>query len=136
MVRAGGKHLRIYEYIRDHSAYKVTKQDVSNLLTRLCQEFRGEADDNLAVAEVLVGFRDANKDNVVSVDDSSSGETGAISLTTAHMRTLFVQYPIFQALSEFCQHFVVWSNAQVQRPVSSNLITNLVHDIKTGSHFT
>ncbi|KAG6975921.1 hypothetical protein JG688_00001912, partial [Phytophthora aleatoria] len=81
-----------YEYTRDHSAYKVTKRDVSNLLTRIRQEFRGGADEDLAAAEFSVGFRDANKDNIVSVNDTSSGETGANSLTTVHMRTLFVQY--------------------------------------------
>ncbi|KAG3245706.1 hypothetical protein PI124_g9546 [Phytophthora idaei] len=93
MVRAGGKGLRIYECIRDHSSYKVTKQDVSNLLVKIRKELRGEADDDLAVAEFLVEFGEEDKDNVISVDDTSSGETGAISLTTGRMRTVFAKFP-------------------------------------------
>ncbi|KAF1790137.1 hypothetical protein GQ600_13073 [Phytophthora cactorum] len=93
MVRAGGKGFRIYEYIRDHSSYKVTKQDVSNLLVKIRKELRGEAVDDLAVAEFLVEFGEEDKDNVISVDDTSSGETGAISLTTGRMRTVFAKFP-------------------------------------------
>ncbi|KAI9986221.1 hypothetical protein PInf_025140 [Phytophthora infestans] len=45
------RSLRIYEYIRDYSSYKVTRKDVANLLVKIRNEMRGEADDDLAVAE-------------------------------------------------------------------------------------
>ncbi|KAG6950399.1 hypothetical protein JG688_00014170 [Phytophthora aleatoria] len=42
--RVGGKCLSIYEYIRNHSVYKVTMQDVHNLVARIHGDLRDEAE--------------------------------------------------------------------------------------------
>ncbi|KAG6953261.1 hypothetical protein JG687_00012492, partial [Phytophthora cactorum] len=54
MVKASGKCLRIYEYIRDHSAYRVTRRDVTNLMVTIRSVLRGEVDDDLAVDKFLL----------------------------------------------------------------------------------
>ncbi|OWZ22228.1 hypothetical protein PHMEG_0003093 [Phytophthora megakarya] len=76
MIQAGGRgSLRIYEYIRDHSAHKVTRRDVSNLMATIRKDLRDEADDDVAVAEFLLAFEDRDPGNVVSIDETSVGET-------------------------------------------------------------
>lgn len=55
--------MRIFECIRDYSSYKVTRKDVASLLVKICNEMRGEADDDLAVAEFLMELGEEDKDN-------------------------------------------------------------------------
>ncbi|OWY95956.1 hypothetical protein PHMEG_00033900, partial [Phytophthora megakarya] len=88
-----GESLRIYDYIRNHSKYKTTTKDVDNLMSRIRGELRGEASDDVAVAEFLLAFNETDPDNVSSVDESDSGDPGAISLTTSHMHRIFNAFP-------------------------------------------
>ncbi|OWZ05124.1 LOW QUALITY PROTEIN: hypothetical protein PHMEG_00022847 [Phytophthora megakarya] len=76
MIRVGRKSLRIYDYIRNHSKYKATIKDVYNLMSRIRGEISGEASDDVAVAAFLLAFNEADPDNVFSVDESDSGDTG------------------------------------------------------------
>ncbi|OWZ00512.1 hypothetical protein PHMEG_00028280 [Phytophthora megakarya] len=59
MIRVGGERLRIYDYIRNHSKYKVAMKDVYNLMSRIRGEISGEASDDVAVAEFLLAFNEA-----------------------------------------------------------------------------
>ncbi|KAG3133613.1 hypothetical protein PC110_g4261 [Phytophthora cactorum] len=102
MVKASGKCLRIYEYIRDHSAYRVTRRDVTNLMVTIRSVLRGEVDDDLAVDKFLLDIEQDDPGIVTSVNDTSTGEAGAVSPTTSHMRRLFVRFP--EILLVDCSH--------------------------------
>ena len=67
-------------------------KDVHNLIAGIKAEERGSSDD-IDVADLLVDFTTKDEDNAVSVDATSTGETGVISLTSAHMRHLFDRFP-------------------------------------------
>ncbi|KAG2810534.1 hypothetical protein PC112_g16019 [Phytophthora cactorum] len=68
MVKASGKCLRIYEYIRDHSAYRVTRRDVTNLMVTIRSVLRGEVDDDLAVDKFLLDIEQDDPGIVTSLD--------------------------------------------------------------------
>ncbi|OWZ03736.1 hypothetical protein PHMEG_00024480 [Phytophthora megakarya] len=58
------------------------------------KDLRDEADDDVAVAEFLLAFEGQDPGNMVSIDVTSLRETGAISLTSSHMRRLFIRFPV------------------------------------------
>ncbi|OWZ16078.1 hypothetical protein PHMEG_00010183 [Phytophthora megakarya] len=78
---------------KDHSAYKLTHRDVSNLLATIRKELRGKADYDVAVANFWLVFEGQDPRNMVSIDESLLGETGVISLTSSHMHRLFIRFP-------------------------------------------
>ncbi|RLN96847.1 hypothetical protein BBJ28_00025001, partial [Nothophytophthora sp. Chile5] len=49
-------------------------------------------DDNDATAAELAAFAAANPENVASVVETESGETGVISMSSAHMRQMFTRF--------------------------------------------
>ena len=91
MVDVGGKSVRIYEYIRDHTQYKVKMSDVHNLLSKLRHEKEG--DDDVAVADYLMRFQQRHPGNCVGVDENARGLTGVLSMASNHMRTIFDRFP-------------------------------------------
>ncbi|KAG3250588.1 hypothetical protein PI124_g4756 [Phytophthora idaei] len=71
MVKASGKSLRIYEYIRDHSAYRITRRDVTNLMVTIRSVLRGEMDDDLAVDEFLLDIEQDDPAYVAGLSKST-----------------------------------------------------------------
>ncbi|OWY97446.1 hypothetical protein PHMEG_00032016 [Phytophthora megakarya] len=70
------------------------------------KELRVEADDDVAVAEFWLAFEGQDPGNMVSIDETSLGETGAISLTSSHMRRLFIRFP--EKVLIDCTHKTNW----------------------------
>lgn len=101
MLRMGGKTVRMYEYIRDSTQYKVRMSDVHNLVARLRSEVRG-GDDDVAVADFLMKFQLEHDGNCAAVNETSTGESGVISWTTNHQRVLFDRFPELLLLD--CTH--------------------------------
>ncbi|OWZ22350.1 SUMO protease [Phytophthora megakarya] len=125
---AHNRHVPMWEPIIEGLRLMVTRRDVENLIAKLRAEFQGEADGDIATVEVLVNFENNDSGNVVSVNETFAGETGAISLTTAHVRHLFAHFPkiglvdsthktnsimIMYAFGhgEFIQHSVIETNS-------------------------
>jgi len=111
----------IYEYTRESSDHHVTMKDVHNLVSRLRNPgklFRSWAfdssltnellglivymSDDDAVAETIVNFNMESAKNVASVHQSARGNTGVISITTGHMRSMVESFP--EVLQMDCTH--------------------------------
>ncbi|ETN19105.1 hypothetical protein PPTG_04512 [Phytophthora nicotianae INRA-310] len=82
----------IYEYIRDNSEHRDTMTDVRNMVDRL----------RSSVAETIVNFNMESPQNVSSVYQSARGNTGVISITTGHMRSMLGSFP--EILQMDCTH--------------------------------
>ena len=101
MFRCGGKTIRMWEYIRDHSQYKVTMQDVHNIVAKIRAEYRGKSDD-VAVADWLMGYQMRHPGNCVGVVETAKAETGVICWSSNHMRVMFDRFP--EVLLMDCTH--------------------------------
>jgi hypothetical protein len=65
-----------------------------------CTGFQLSDDD--AVAETIVNFNMESAKNVASVRQSARGNTGVISITTGHMRSMVESFP--EVLQMDCTH--------------------------------
>jgi hypothetical protein len=90
MLAVGAKRSRIYDYLLEHDQ-NVLQVDVDNMVRAHSASTVG-ADNNEATARELAFFTAADKDNISSVADTAAGETGVISLATAHMRGLYSRF--------------------------------------------
>jgi hypothetical protein len=69
----------------------VYRADVNNFVAGHLSRVSSRNDDE-AVAQVLADFVERYPDGVVTVDETDRGETGVISLTTPHMRSMFTRF--------------------------------------------
>ncbi|KAE8952543.1 hypothetical protein PR001_g33249, partial [Phytophthora rubi] len=90
MLPVGARRSRIYDYLLEHDQ-NVLQVDVDNMVRAHTASIVG-GDDDEATARELAGFAAADKENVSAVADTAAGETGVISLTTAHMRRLYSRF--------------------------------------------
>ncbi|KAE9056825.1 hypothetical protein PF010_g31612, partial [Phytophthora fragariae] len=90
MLAVGSRRSRIYDYLLEHDQ-NVLQVDVDNMVRAHKASIVG-GDDNEATARELAGFAAADNENVSFVADTAAGETGVISLATAHMRRLYSRF--------------------------------------------
>ncbi|KAK1930963.1 hypothetical protein P3T76_013552 [Phytophthora citrophthora] len=100
MLAVGAKRSRIYDYLLDHDQ-NVLQVNVDNLVRAHSASLVG-GDDNEATARELTSFAAADKENISSVAETAVGETGVISLATAHMRRIFSRFS--ELLLVDCSH--------------------------------
>jgi hypothetical protein len=100
MLAAGAKRSRIYDYLLAHDQ-NVIQVDVDNLVREYSALETG-VDDNVATERELALFAAADPENVVTVAETDAGETGVISLATAHMRRVFGRFS--EILMVDCSH--------------------------------
>eukprot|EP00644_Phytophthora_capsici_P012222 jgi/Phyca11/119245/e_gw1.38.413.1 len=89
MLEVGAKRSRIYDYLLEHDQ-NVVQADVDNLV-RDHASTGTNVDYNEATARELAIFAAADAENLSAVADTDCGETGVISLSTAHMRRVFAR---------------------------------------------
>lgn len=123
LVNAKAAPSSIYDFVRESSDHRVTMIDVRKIIARLrnsgkccyhsidiyrcaltlvCGNVGIRLSDDNAVAEALVNFNLGSPKNVSSVSESSRGDTAVISVTSAHMRTMFANFP--EVLQMDCTH--------------------------------
>ncbi|KAK1948275.1 Zinc finger SWIM domain-containing protein 3 [Phytophthora citrophthora] len=100
MLAVGAERSRIYDYLLEHDQ-NVLQVDVDNLVRAHSASLVG-GDDNEATARELASFAAADKENISSVAETAVGETGVISLATAHMRRIFSRFS--EILLVDCSH--------------------------------
>jgi hypothetical protein len=91
MVKHGRKRSAIYDYLLEQGE-NVIQKDVDNLVQTLQAASSGDTDDADATAIVLAKFT-AKDGCVATVDETEAGETGVISISSRHMRTIFSRFP-------------------------------------------
>jgi hypothetical protein len=87
MLAVGAKRSKIYDYLLEHDQ-NVVQVDVDNMMLAHSALITG-GDDNETTARKLAAFAAMDPENISSVSDTEAGETGVISLATAHMRRVF-----------------------------------------------
>ncbi|KUF87766.1 hypothetical protein AM587_10001355 [Phytophthora nicotianae] len=100
MLSVGAKRSRIYDYLLEHDQ-NVIQVDVDNLV-RDHSSAVSRSDDNDATAREIALFSALDPENLSSVAETESGETGVISLTSAHMRRMFGRFS--EVLLIDCSH--------------------------------
>lgn len=100
MFKCGGVKIRMYEYIRDHTQYKVTMSDVHNMVSKIRAET--EMNDDVGVADWLLSFQQRNAGNCVGVVETAAKKTGVISIASNHQRVMFDRFP--EILLMDCTH--------------------------------
>eukprot|EP00644_Phytophthora_capsici_P018602 jgi/Phyca11/128037/e_gw1.73.65.1 len=100
MLAVGAKRSRIYDYLLDHDE-NVIQSDVDNLV-RSHSSSISTLDDNDATAREIALFAAADPENVSSVAETDAGESGVISIATAHMRRVFGRFS--ELLLVDCSH--------------------------------
>ncbi|OWZ08137.1 hypothetical protein PHMEG_00019367 [Phytophthora megakarya] len=121
MLAVGAKRSRIYDYLLEHDQ-NVIQVDVDNLV-RSHTSAVSSVDDNDATARELAAFAAADPENISSVAETDAGETGVISLATAHMRRTF---------GRFCEVLLVDCSHKTNRCVPN--IQFLLSRIKPGQN--
>ncbi|KUF86859.1 hypothetical protein AM587_10007852 [Phytophthora nicotianae] len=116
MLAGGAKRSRIYDYLLDHDQ-NVIQVDVDNLVREHASSV-ASVDDNDATAREIAVFSAADPENVSFVAETESGETGVISLTTAHMRRMFGRFS--ELLMVDCSHKTNRYNYQLLTFMSVN----------------
>jgi len=91
MLAVGAKRSKIYDYLLEHDQ-NVIQSDVDNMV-RAHSSSVSSKDDNDATAAEIAAFAAADPENVASIDETDTGETGVISLSTKHMRLLYTRFP-------------------------------------------
>ncbi|RAW30789.1 hypothetical protein PC110_g12868 [Phytophthora cactorum] len=104
MLAVGAKRSRIYDYLLEHDQ-NVIQVDVDNMVREHASSV-STVDDNGATAREIVIFAAADPENLSSVAKTAGGETGVISLATAHM------HPIY---GRFCEVLLVDSSHKTNR---------------------
>ncbi|ETI37572.1 hypothetical protein F443_16446 [Phytophthora nicotianae P1569] len=100
MLSAGAKRSRIYDYLLEHDQ-NVIQVDVDNLVRDHSGSLSTQ-DDNEATAREIAAFAAADPENVSLVSETDAGETGVISLATAHMRRIYGRFS--EVLLVDCSH--------------------------------
>ncbi|EGZ08909.1 hypothetical protein PHYSODRAFT_525902 [Phytophthora sojae] len=90
MLAVGAKRARIYDYLLEHDQ-NVIQVDVDNMV-REHKSSVSSVDDNEATAREVATFAAADPENVASIADTDAGETGVISLASAHMRRVYGRF--------------------------------------------
>ncbi|ETO76204.1 hypothetical protein F444_08373 [Phytophthora nicotianae P1976] len=116
MLADGAKRSRIYDYLLDQDQNMI-QVDVDNLVREHASSV-ASVDDNDATAREIAVFSAADPENVSSVAETESGETGVISLTTAHMRRMFGRFS--ELLMVDCSHKTNRYNYQLLTFMSVN----------------
>ncbi|RLN02488.1 hypothetical protein BBJ28_00019803 [Nothophytophthora sp. Chile5] len=109
MVTHGRKRSVIYDFLLGQGE-NVIQKDVDNIVQMLQAERADPRDDDDACAVLLAKFASV-EGNVVTVDETDAGETGVISLSSRHMRTVFSRFP--ELLLVDCTHKTNRSNYQL-----------------------
>lgn len=100
MVQSGAKRSRIYDFLLEQGE-NIVKKDVDNLVdSHRSKDATKDADD--ATAEIVAKFVADDVANVVTVDETAAKETGAISLSSRHMRETLTRFP--ELLLVDCTH--------------------------------
>ncbi|ETI41588.1 hypothetical protein F443_13184 [Phytophthora nicotianae P1569] len=111
MLEFGAKRSRIYDYLLEHDE-NVMQADVDNLVRDYSSSMTN-VDDNEETARELALFAAVDPENLLSVADTDCGETGVISIASAHMRLVHktnrynYQLLTFMGMNEFGEGAVV-----------------------------
>uniref|UniRef100_H3H4E9 ZSWIM1/3 RNaseH-like domain-containing protein n=1 Tax=Phytophthora ramorum TaxID=164328 RepID=H3H4E9_PHYRM len=100
MLAVGAKRSKIYDYLLEHDQ-NVIQVDVDNMV-RVHASSVATVDDNDATARELAVFAAADLENVSAVAETAGGETGVISLASAHMRRIYSRFS--ELLLVDCSH--------------------------------
>eukprot|EP00644_Phytophthora_capsici_P001106 jgi/Phyca11/121133/e_gw1.43.407.1 len=100
MLAVGAKRSRIYDYLLEHDQ-NVIQVDVDNLV-RNHASATSNVDDNEGTAREIAAFAAADPENVSTIAETEAGETGVISLATAHMRRIYGRFS--EVLLVDCSH--------------------------------
>ncbi|KAG3077610.1 hypothetical protein PC128_g7944 [Phytophthora cactorum] len=90
MFAVGAKRSRIYDYLLEHDQ-NVIQVDVDNMVREHASSVSA-VDDNEGTAREIATFSASDPENVSSVAETDTGETGVISLATAHMRRIYGRF--------------------------------------------
>ncbi|KAF1778073.1 hypothetical protein GQ600_25333 [Phytophthora cactorum] len=120
MLAVGAKRSRIYDYLLEHDQ-NVIQVDVDNMVREHASSV-STVDDNGATAREIVIFAAADPENLSSVAKTAGGETGVISLATAHM------HPIY---GRFCEVLLVDSSHKT----NSNYDEEMSNIIRFTTHY-
>ncbi|KAJ0392382.1 hypothetical protein P43SY_006342 [Pythium insidiosum] len=100
MIECGTKRSKIYDYLLDRGE-NVIRSDVDNMISAFKARTTTKNDDD-DTAIVLARFAADHDGNAVTVDETSRGETGVISLSSHHMRVMYERFP--ELLLVDCTH--------------------------------
>jgi hypothetical protein len=100
MIDVKAKPAFIYNYLIKNGE-NINKRDVENAMA-LHRSKVSTVDDNDAVAEIIALFAAEDPFNMVTVDETERGHTGALSFTTATMRATYARFP--ELLLVDCTH--------------------------------
>ncbi|OWZ15781.1 hypothetical protein PHMEG_00010511 [Phytophthora megakarya] len=100
MLAVGAKRSKIYDYLLEHDQ-NVIQVDVDNMM-RVRNPSVSSADGDDATAREISAFAAADPENGSTVAETEAGETGVISLATAHMRRIFGRFS--ELLLVDCSH--------------------------------
>ncbi|KAJ0408790.1 hypothetical protein ATCC90586_005541 [Pythium insidiosum] len=91
MIQCGTKRSKIYDYVLE-AGENLIKSDIDNMIRAYNARVTTRSDDD-ETALLLAKFAAEHAGNSVSVDETSQGETGVISITSNHMRESFARFP-------------------------------------------
>jgi len=100
MLAVGAKRSKIYDYLLEHDQ-NVIQVDVDNMVRDHASSV-STMDDNDATARELAAFASLDPENVSAVAETAGGETGVISLASAHMRRIYGRFS--ELLLVDCSH--------------------------------
>ncbi|ETK81973.1 hypothetical protein L915_12551 [Phytophthora nicotianae] len=100
MLAVGARRSRIYDYILEHDQ-NVIQVDIDNLVRNHASS-TSNADDNEGTAREIAAFAAADPENVSTIAETEAGESGVISLATAHMRRIYRRFR--EVLLGDCSH--------------------------------
>ncbi|OWZ15900.1 hypothetical protein PHMEG_00010385 [Phytophthora megakarya] len=100
MLSVGAKRSRIYDYLLEHNQ-NVILSDVDNIV-RGHSSSVSAADDSEATAAEVVAFLASDPGSAAGIAENESGETGVISISTAHMCSMYKRF--YEVLLVVCSH--------------------------------
>ncbi|KAE8986750.1 hypothetical protein PR001_g22509 [Phytophthora rubi] len=100
MQAVGARRSRIYDYLLAHDQ-NVIQSDVDNMVREHASSV-ATVDDNETTTQEVALFPAADPENVSSIAETVAGETGVISLVTAHMRRMYGRFS--ELLLVDCSH--------------------------------
>lgn len=100
MLAVGARRSRIYDYLLAHDQ-NVIQSDVDNMVREHASSV-ATVDDNETTAQEVALFAAADPETVSSPAETVAGETGVISLVTAHMRRMYGRFS--ELLLVDCSH--------------------------------
>ncbi|DAZ98008.1 TPA: hypothetical protein N0F65_005166, partial [Lagenidium giganteum] len=92
MIRGGSKRSKIYDFLLEKGE-NITRKDVDNMIQVFkARHLKNMTDDDYC-AKIDAKFAADDLLNTAMVDESPSGHTGVISLSTRHMREMVARFP-------------------------------------------